>query len=237
MTFAFVLAPFLFLFPLDAPAPQPVASDAPPTLELVGPVLYSDWSRSSFGDTRTELQAPGLLQTMEFGERGDKPCYLRASFLNVRGSGTTTRIIDECRGNGHTMTSHRSIGSLSTTSAPHGIYSVKVCGGESPRLKGVQLQRKNLLFNNDGIASTGQEYRKLEMKRTNCRLITSSGWDNTTRTCPAASNGAPTFAVGLGVTLNNDSVVNLRLMCREVRRPAQTQPRPGGLLRPSVRKN
>ena len=236
MTLALILAPFLFLLSPEPPDRQPEPA-ALPALELVGPVVYSDWSRSSFGDTRTELQANGLLQTMEFGERGDKPCYLRASFLNASGSGTTTRILDECRGNGHTMTSHRAIGSLSTTSAPHGIYSVKVCGGESPRLKGVQLQRKNLLFSSDGIASTGQEYRKLEMKRTNCRLISSSGWDRTTRRCPAASNGAPTFAVGLGVTLNNGSVVNLRLMCKEVRRPAQMLTRPAAPLRPRVRRN
>jgi len=222
MILTLALTPFLFFLTPEATPPQP---DAPPTFELVGSVVYSDWSRSSYGDTRTELQANGLLQTMEFGERGDKPCYLRASFLNPSGS-TTTRIIDECRGNGHTMTSHRRIGSISSTSAPHGIYSVKRCGGESPRLKGIQLEQKNLLFNSDGIAYTGQEYRKLEMKRRNCSLMTASGWDNTTRTCPAASNGAPTFAVGLGVTLNNRSVVNVRLMCKEVRQVAQTQTRP-----------
>ena len=229
MALALFLAPLLAFFGTEAPPHQP---DAPPTLELAGPVLYSDWSRSSYGDTRTELQAPGLLQRMEFGERGDKPCYFRATFLNIDGSGTTTRMIDECRGNGPTISSRKVMGDLSSISAPHGIYSVKRCGGESPRLKGVQMQRKNILFTTEGIAYTGQEYRKLEMKRFNCRLISSSGWDPTTRTCPAAANGAPTFAVGLGVTLNNDSIVNLRLMCREVRQVAQSQPRPRVGLRP-----
>lgn len=210
-----LVAPLLAFFGSEAPPP---AASATSGLELVGPIRYSDWSRSSYGDTRTELEAAGLLQKVEVGERGDKPCYLKATFLRINGSGTTTRTIDECGSRGPTNRSRVEIGTVSSASAPHGIYSLRACKGESPRVKGLQLERKNLLFSTSGIASTGQEYRQLEFKRTNCQLVSASGWDPTTRTCPATSNGTPTFAVGLGVAINNDSVANLRLMCKEVRR-------------------
>lgn len=215
MPILFLIAPLLAFLGTDPPSPpEPAVS----TLELVGTVRYSDWSRSNFGDTRTELQAAGLLQKVEVGERGDKPCYLKATFLRINGSGTTTRTINECGSRGPTNRSLVEIGTVTSVSAPHGIYSLKACKGESPRVKGLRLERKNLLFNSSGIASTGQEYRQLEFKRTNCQLVSASGWDPTTRRCPTTSNGTLTFAVGLGVALNNDSVANLRLMCKEVRR-------------------
>ena len=230
MTLALVLAPFLFLLTPEAPAPQP-AVDALPAFELVGSIRYSDWSKTNLGDMRTELQAPGLLQTVEFGERGDKPCYLKATFLRASGSGTITRTLDECGNRGPTSRSRVTIGTVSSSSAPTGIYGIQACITDNQRMKGLRLERKNILFASNGLASSGQEYRELEMKRTNCTVALFGGWDNDAPACPTAQNGAPTYAVGLGVALRNESIYNMRLLCKEVRQAAQTQTRPRRILR------
>ena len=216
MTLALLLAPLLFLSPsTDAPAPQP---EALPPFQLVGSVRYSDWSKTHLGDHRTELQAPGLLQTVELGERGDKPCYVKATFLRASGSGTLTRTLDECGNRGPTNRSRVTLGNVSSSSAPTGIYSIQACITDNQRLKGLRLERKNIVFASNGLASSGQEYRKLELKRTNCSLQTFGGWDNDAPECPETSSGAPTYAVGLGLALRRGSLYNVRLMCKEVRR-------------------
>lgn len=222
------LAPWLALASADAPSSSS-SPDARPSFELVGSVRYSDWSKTSLGDMRTELQAPGLLQTVELGERGDKPCFVKATFLRASGSGTITRTLDECGNRGPTSRSRVTLGAVSSSSAPTGIYSIQACITDNQRLKGLRLERKNILFASSGVASSGQEYRKLELKRTNCSLSTFGGWDNDAPACPTAQNGAPTYAVGLGLALNRGSLYNVRLMCKEVQRTSSAPSRRGRL--------
>ncbi|GAB5536544.1 MAG: hypothetical protein Rubg2KO_27930 [Rubricoccaceae bacterium] len=229
MTFAFFLAPFLFFAPhTEAPTPQ-LEADVRPPFELVGSVRYSDWSKTSLGDMRTELQAPGLLQTVELGERGDKPCFVKATFLRTSGSGTITRTLDECGNRGPTSRSRVTLGNVSSSSSPTGIYSIQACITDNQRLKGLRLERKNILFASNGLASSGQEYRKLELKRTNCSLSTFGGWDNDAPACPTTSSGTPTYAMGLGLALRRGSLYNVRLMCKEVRRTNSAPARRGRL--------
>ncbi|MEO0559038.1 MAG: hypothetical protein AAF170_12730 [Bacteroidota bacterium] len=220
-----LLAPLVAFFGADAPPPpSPEASN----FQLVGSVRYSDWSKTHLGDHRTELQAPGLLQTVELGERGDKPCYVKATFLRPAG-GTLTRVLDECGNRGPTSRSRVTLGNVSSASAPHGIYSIQACITDNQRLKGLRLQRKNLVFASNGTASSGQEYRRLELKRTNCSLSTFGGWDDDTPACPTTSSGTPTYAVGLGLALRRGSLYNVRLMCKEVRRSSSAPARRGRL--------
>ncbi|WP_350333556.1 hypothetical protein [Coralliovum pocilloporae] len=174
----------------------------------LGPV--SPTPVSGFTGQRVErLLRPenAILYRLDFGERGNTPCYVRAWWWLMdddRARARLTRTLNLCGGNARSI---KTVEVDRQTLGYPGIASLAVCNNRrsNRRLKGVNIVNGGqfLARLDDSVVTSGSPER---FRRTNC-----ARWSQAV----ACSRGE--IAVGLDVHRNNDTITGLALRCAQPR--------------------
>lgn len=162
---------------------------------------------SGFSGTSTTTVRPGsdaVLFKMEFGERGDSPCYMKSYWRELddhTGTSTVTHTFDRCP---------RSARSIKTVEVPlpstgyAGVTALRVCNNSrsNNRLKGVTFESTGAFLAglDDSVTVTtgGDRFR-----RTNC-----SRQSTTVSRC-----GAGEMVTGLDLRRKGNDIVGIALRC------------------------
>jgi CubicO group peptidase (beta-lactamase class C family) len=160
---------------------------------------------SGFKSSRRNVLEPGsnaFLQGLEFDEKGDKPCFIRAHWwrhtADNLGEDFTT-FFDVCKSDA--KGDQRLVFSYSDT-LRQAVNSVRVCSNNdnNHRMKGVELTSAYIDRNNSGkVENSG---KKLVFDRPNC-----ASW-KATQSCPAGM-----AAVGLNIEHSGEEITGLGLKC------------------------
>ncbi len=181
---------------------------------LTGDLLDSDRSVSGFTGNRTrvlgETADRGAIERLVFGERTDRPCYVRVEKADIVAK-TIVRPhadLDLCGKNGPT---NRSIDfvPLLTTSHDTFVHGVSVCNSKTKnntRLKGVKLYRTRI--EDDG--SLSQIPNPSTLERPNC-----DGTWRTPTTCPFGSVATKLIA-HIRDEGKDEILTGLALRCKKV---------------------
>lgn len=195
-------------------------------IQLTGDVSYSDFSGPSMDSERIELlQAPGVLQAITMGERGDNPCFIEAVFARPTGPNQSQRItrrLDLCGSRGPTRSSLETIGSYSALDGPYEAVSrLNVCRNSGyNKVKGVRLGTRTFRFTSSGSYDIVGS-ASLEFVRQNCRnLNMNQRWQDS-----ATCDGLTGIPVGLRLAIKNgNNIAAIGLLCREVRQSSAPPP-------------
>lgn len=174
--------------------------------------IYTDLNQlhttgiSGFKGSRQEVKEPGsnaFLQGLEFDEKSDKPCFIRAHWWRHTADNLTedfTTFFDICKSDAK---GDKSLIFSSTTVQRQAVDSVRVCSNNDKdhRLKGVELTSGFVDRNDSGkVENAGN---KLSFERTNC----APPW-KATQTCPTGM-----AAIGLIVEHSGEEITGLGLKC------------------------
>lgn len=160
---------------------------------------------SGFQASQRVVKEPGsnaFLQGLEFDEKSDKPCFIRARWWRYTADSLRqdfTTIFDVC---GSDAKSDQSLVFSYTDSMRQAVNSVRVCSNNSDnhRLKGVELGSAYVDRNSSGKAEDSG--KMLRFERPNC-----AKWDET-ESCPAGM-----VATGLIIDHTADEITGLGLKC------------------------
>lgn len=145
----------------------------------------------------------GVITTLVWGERSDRPCFIGAVFLAPDGGQPTSQNADMCAG-GHGQ--EKTVTVYSPSGDIRGIGALQVCQRSSNgRLKGIRLHA--VVISDQGVGPIGPVASSAEMA--NC-----NDWSRLVR-CPSG-----TVATGIHINREsgNDTVITgLALDCREAR--------------------
>ncbi|HEX6186231.1 MAG TPA: serine hydrolase domain-containing protein, partial [Pyrinomonadaceae bacterium] len=160
---------------------------------------------SGFKGSRHEVKEPGsnaFLHGLEFDEKGDKPCFVRAHWWRYTADSLSedfTTIFDICKGDA--KGDKRLVFSYSDTSR-QAVDSVRVCSNNDKdhRLKGVELTSGYVDRKASGVVENGG--KKLSFERPNC-----ASW-KATQSCPSG-----TAVTGLVIEHSGEEITGLSLKC------------------------
>ncbi|HEX6187008.1 MAG TPA: serine hydrolase domain-containing protein [Pyrinomonadaceae bacterium] len=180
--------------------------------------IYADGNQihttgiSGFKGSRREIKEPGanaFLQGLEFDEKGDKPCFIRAHWwrytaesiadANLPEDFTTFFNICNSSANGD-----QKIVFSSTEEQRQAVDSIRVCSNNNNnhRVKGVELTSAFVDRNGSGKVENNSG-NKLQFDRTNC----APPW-KATQTCPTGM-----AATGLVIEHSGEEITGLGLKC------------------------
>ena len=183
-------------------------------LTSASPVTSTGISGFSADDEATrEPGSNALLYGLEFDEKKDKPCYIKAywwrhSNENIRQDFTT--IFDVCN---TTPKGDKKLVFNTTPSRRLAIDSIRVCSNskDNHRMKGIKITAAAIDENESGIAADTN--LALEFERPNC-----ASWKRTQSCDPGQA------AVGLLIEYNQDEITGLGLKCaKPIIRPKSTE--------------
>ena len=160
---------------------------------------------SGYKGGKQGVQEPGshaFLQGLEFDEKSDKPCFVRAHWWrytidNLREDFTT--IFDICKSDAK---GDQSLIFSYTDTLRQAVDSIRVCSNNDKdhRLKGVELSSGYVDRNDSGTVENSG--KKLSFDRPNC-----ASW-KTTQSCPTGM-----AAVGLSIEHSGEEITGLALKC------------------------
>ncbi len=181
---------------------------------LTGDLLDSDRSVSGFSGNRTrelgEAAERGAIERLKFGERSDRPCYVRVEKADIVANTIVSphAELDLCGSNGPTNRSFDYV-PLLTTSHDTFVHGVSVCNSNTKnntRLKGVKLYRTRI--EDDG--SLTQISNPSTLERPNC-----DGTWRTPATCPFGSVATKLIA-HIRDEGKDEVLTGLALRCKKV---------------------
>lgn len=184
------------------------------TVTLNDDLLDADRTVSGFEGKRTrdigEAATLAAIERLRFGERSDRPCYVRVEKADIVANKTLSKHdeLDICGGNGPT---DRSLEFVPTLSSGHDTFlrGVSVCNsktGNSTRLKGVKTYLTRV--EDDGSFSMISNPNTLD--RPNC----DKNW-RTPAMCPTGSV-ATKLVVHIRPDGKNEVITGLSLKCKKV---------------------
>lgn len=204
------LASLLILSVCLAVPRRPASASAAPlgeTLRFIysDPAQVKDTAVSGFKGSQREVKVPGsnaFLHGLEFDEKGDKPCFVRAHWWRYTGDSLRedfTTIFDICKGDAK---GDQSLVFSYSDTLRQAVTWVRVCSNNDKdhRVKGVELGSGYVDRNASGaVEGSG---RKLSFERPNC-----ASWKET-QACPSGM-----AAVGLIIEHTGEEITGLGLRC------------------------
>ena len=181
---------------------------------LTGDLLDTDRSVSGFSGDRTrvlgEAADRGAIERLKFGERSDRPCYVRVEKADIVSNSIVSPHdeLDICGSKGPTNGSMDYVPLLTTTHDTF-VHGVSVCNSKTKnntRLKGVKVYRTRI--EDDG--SFSQISNPSTLDRPNC----DGNW-RTPATCPFGSV-ATKLVAHIRDEGKNEILTGLALRCKEV---------------------
>lgn len=173
--------------------------------------IYSDNKQthttgtSGYKGTKQDVREPGssaFLQGLEFDEKSDKPCFIRAHWWRYTADSLRenfTTLFDICKGDAK---GDQSLIFNSTDTLRQAVTSIRVCSNNDKdhRLKGVELTGGYVDRNGSGRVENSD--KKLSFDRPNC-----ASW-KTTQRCPTGM-----VANGLIVEHSGEEITGLGITC------------------------
>ena len=155
------------------------------------------------GEARNTYSAPAgeALLSVEYGERGDKPCYFKMTWLRAGNSATSE--YNSCGG---------SVNQLERVQGyPHVVRQIRVCNRNSnKRIKGIRLLRAE--FSATGALENRSQGRDWEHARNNCN----NNWAASASSCPAGQ-AVTRVRLEINARPGPNEIVGMSAFCSRVR--------------------